>query len=652
MKRAVRPFAVVLGVMLCLMLGTQSAYAQIQRGLLPDSLQVDTTQLRTPKDTVTVTPMRFPQTLTYQTVSTDSLARWQLWVNWIDRKNREPAAITYRLGAEGRTDAVILNAHDPKHQQFYWEELLLNDPVSNSINWNLMPQYKIDRIEERSNGIVHTTRFNTLRYYVNKPLTMLNYTESDFSFRSLEFMLTQNLGRKTNFEISYWDRRDGGEYPRDDLQGLQLYTQLYHHLSDNLYLKGGFVWNRMELEHPFGYQIPELTLFNFNNLNAAANRTGASADLSAMNSMLTLYHRPDTTQPFDFSATLFANKRERRFRYQPDTTNYNMGSVGGALRKRFQWPGRRVEAALRTEFFGDRNEQDPNVLTRSNWLLSGGEVCAVQNLPGRIELEGRGRGSWRSDGFSSYDLSGAIRFRPFSWLQLSTDASLGQFMPTMQELYWQSRAYRGNPDLTPESILRLGGEVKVTAGATEAGLRAERKAISDGIHLTTDSTFANMADYSVLAGTLFGRFDNRFMELNGSVTYHRYQADRLTPFTGRLLRGSDRMMLKGSAYWKGYAFNRATFIKAGVFGILSPTNYLSAEYNPLLDRWQNANQTQLVPAFYRVDLDVSARIRWFMVLLRFENLLDNVGQAGYFETAGYPMSNRRFIFGIRVRFRN
>jgi hypothetical protein len=53
-----------------------------------------------------------------------------------------------------------------------------------------------------------------------------------------------------------------------------------------------------------------------------------------------------------------------------------------------------------------------------------------------------------------------------------------------------------------------------------------------------------------------------------------------------------------------------------------------------------------------MDVEVSARIRWFMMLLTWENVLDQAGQLGYFETVGYPMPERRFKFGIRVLFTN
>src|SRR5690625_345972 len=111
-------------------------------------------------------------------------------------------------------------------------------------------------------------------------------------------------------------------------------------------------------------------------------------------------------------------------------------------------------------------------------------------------------------------------------------------------------------------------------------------------------------------------------------------------------------LLKAKLYWKNYLFERATFVKAGLVGHFSPQAYHAAEYLPELNRWQYGTQSFLNPSHTRLDAEVSARVRWFMVLLRWENVLDRVNQLGYFETVGYPMPERRFIFGLRVLFTN
>jgi hypothetical protein len=53
-----------------------------------------------------------------------------------------------------------------------------------------------------------------------------------------------------------------------------------------------------------------------------------------------------------------------------------------------------------------------------------------------------------------------------------------------------------------------------------------------------------------------------------------------------------------------------------------------------------------------MDAELSARVRAIMVVIRWENALDGLGQAGYFEASSFPMPPRRLIVGIRAQFRN
>ena len=608
--------------------------------------QIDTSGIR-------VVPWQFSTLPTTDLVSTDSLSRWQLWLNWLQHKERDRDAITYRLNRIGRSDAMIHQTHEPKHQQLYWEEISLNDPVSNTINWNFIPQFKIRTITEQQVGIEHTTRFRLRQYYLNKPLTKLNYTEGKSNFRSLNFMLTQNLGRKTNYELSYWDRRDGGPLPRNDLNGLQLFARVFHTLDEKRSLKLSFLMNNLDLDESFGYQIPDLERFDFQFTNVFPNVSNASSNTNARNIQINYYKRPDTTKSHNFQAALFFNNRDRELDFSPDSINYQISSIGGSVQKWITWKGFDANGSIRAERFNNSDSRETSSITADSWSMAKASGTVRFGKSNKINLESTGDFTVRSDGEQAYNFSAKAVIPLGKKLSLTADGSIGQFMPTIQEKYWQSNLFSGDTDLESESIRRAGATVEYQANEQlRTGVRAEIKQIQEGIHLGADSVFNNMPDYTAQSVTAYGNYDTESVELRGSATFHRYDATTQSEFTNRLLRGQDRLFLKGAAYWKGYAFNRATFVKIGLFGIFSPTNYMAAQYQPVLDRWQNANNTQLIPSFYRVDLDVSARVRWIVVTLRFENLLDDVGQAGYFNTAQFPLPNRRFLFGLKVRFRN
>lgn len=607
--------------------------------------QVDTTGVR-------VVPWKFNQLPTTQMVSNDSLSRWELWTNWIGRKHRDKGVVTYRLGGVGRTDAMIHQTHEPKHQRLYWEEVSLNDPVSNSINYNFIPQFKISRMTERQEGINHVTRFNVRQYYLNKPLTKLNYTESKFNFRSLNFMLTQNLGRKTNYELSYWDRRDGNDLPRNDLQGLQIFSRVFHTIDDKRSVKASFLMNDIDLDESFGFQIPDLDQFSFVFENTQPNEFNANSSTSGKNVQFSYYERADTTKPHHFQATAAWNTRERNVNFEQDSVSYEIASFAGSARKWLNWGPWSANASVRFETFRDKENQR-STLNKSNWSLFESDFSSSLDLGKRFNIESKAAVKYRTDGEQGFDVSAKTVYDVTPKWRVTLDGAFGQNLPTIQEKYWQSNLIQGDENLDVEKIARVGGTVEYMPNdEIKTGVRGELKSIEDGIHLNQDDTFENMETYRARSITAFGEWNTDVYELSGSVTWHSYDADETNDFTQRLLRGKDRLFLRGGAYWKTYAFNRATFVKMGLFGIFSPNQYQAAEYRPVIDRWQNANDSQLIPSYYRVDLDVSARVRWIIFTLRFENILDNVGQLGYFETAQYPLDNRRFFFGIKVRFRN
>jgi len=608
--------------------------------------QVDTSDIR-------VVPWQFSELPASDLVSNDSLSRWQLWLNWLEHKERDRDAVTYRLNGIGRSDAMIHQTHEPKHQQLYWEEISLNDPVSNTINWNFIPQFKISTITEQQVGIEHTTRFRLRQYYLNKPLTKLNYTEGKSNFRSLNFMLTQNIGRKTNYELSYWDRRDGGPLPRNDLNGLQLFARVFHTLDEKRSLKLSFLMNNIDLDESFGYQIPDLNRFGFQFTNVFPNVSNASSNTNSRNIQINYYKRPDTTESHNFQAALFLNNREREVEFSPDSIDYQISSFGASVQKWINWKGFTANGAIRGEHFSNGASSETSSISADSWSTAEASASVRFGEEKWFTAESSGDFTLRTDGEQAYSFSAEVALQLNKKISVSVDGSVGQFMPTIQEKYWQSNFFSGTTNLESETIRRAGTTIEYQPNERlKTGVRAEIKQTQDGIHLSADSVFNNMPDYNAQSVTAYGNYETESIELRGSATLHRYDASTQSEFTNRLLRGQDRLFLKGAAYWKGYAFHRATFVKIGLFGIFSPNNYMAAQYQPVLDRWQNANNTQLIPSFYRVDLDVSARVRWIIFTLRFENLLDDVGQLGYFNTAQYPLPNRRFLFGMKVRFRN
>ena len=244
------------------------------------------------------------------------------------------------------------------------------------------------------------------------------------------------------------------------------------------------------------------------------------------------------------------------------------------------------------------------------------------------------------------------------WLDVSAFGGYATRMPDLQALYWESNFFSGNSDLLNETSYTAGAETTVGLGRYfSVNGRIDIRQINEGVFMSrtgqgTD-TFMNIDPYTSMSATGTLNLNSPLFEGMASATYASFESSTLeNSINAGLQNSGDRLWLKGSLYWKNYLFDRATFVKAGLVGLYSPNFMRTAEYIVPLNRWQQGTQELLNPPFSRVDVDVSARIRWFMVLLRWENIFDRVTQRGYFETVGYPMPEQRFILGLRILFTN
>lgn len=619
-------------------------FAPMSDSVAADSAAEDSVEL------FRVFPWKYHAPINAETVSTDSTLRWQNWPDWSYKKNRDLGVISYRLGTIERSNSYLLNAQEPRYLILQWEDITLNDPVSGTAHWNLIPLHKVKSVYERDEGLYHTTNYYLRHYYLNSPLTKLNYDESKFDYRSLEFTVSQNFSQQTNAEVSYWDRRGGGEYNNSNVAGRQIFARIFHQLDHRQALKLGYINTRYTVGEPFGYAVSNPATFSFDRFTALPNQSNAESVLKSSLLSLRYYRRSaDTTEVWDdLHAGIFLNNQGRELTYSSDSTSYEVRSYGANVKKWFDLNFLELEGGASYELSSVKNPQSSNI-TRDKWGLLRAEGAAVLEPLDAIIFTGSASYHRRSDGFDDYRMGVGAELRIGRFIQLSGKITKGTLMPTPQQLYWSSVEYEGNPSLQNEEISEMSAEISILPlESLELGIQGQLKEIDNGIMVRADSVFGNITPYRSLSATPYITLNSRLFEITGSATYHRFEN------TGPLgvLDENERVWLKGSAYIKGYLFDRATFVKAGFAGMFSPFRYRPANYNPVLDYWQPLNSDSFLPSFERLDLDISARIRKIMVVLRWENILDDVTQLGYFETAGYPMSQRRFIFGLRVFFRN
>jgi len=615
----------------------------------PPPQQIDSVDQKPP---LTVQPWDFHAPIGAQITETDSTLRWQIWPDWTYKLNRDHGVSSYRMGTGIRSHAVQYHAHEPRHQQLYWEGISLNDPVSGALNWTLIPQHKIEKVYQQDLGTEYRTTYYLRQYYLNKPLSRLIYSESSYTNRNLEFEVSHNLSRRMNVELSYWDRRTGGEYANSEITGRQIFGKISYHLDEQQYLKLNYVNNNYDIGRSFGYNIPDMRLFNFDKFSAVANQNSARSQETSSLLALNYYQRSaDSTVTTDnLHAGIYYRGNERSLTYSADTTSYTVQSVGASAKKWWKLGGLSLETSANYTQYFNQSASNGSLLA-SNWGLFETEGRISLDFTPIIDFTGGGNFKLRTDGFQSYRLNATSNIN-LGGFTLTPGISSGAVMPTQQQLHWQSVEYEGNSSLDNEKIQEARGTLSYQFNPdARIGIRGQHKDITDGI-MAVDSSFTNVGSYASQSATFFFDWNLQHFEFSGSATMHRFARSFTEPGNTIPMDPSERVWLKGGAYWKGYLFNRATYIKAGLSGMIAPFRYQADDYKPVLDTWQPISDDQQLPVFNRLDVDISARVRSIVFLLRWENVLYDVSQLGYFETAHYPMSERRFIFGVRALFRN
>tara|TARA_R100001143_G_C3361305_1_gene136494 strand:- start:5633 stop:7669 length:2037 start_codon:yes stop_codon:yes gene_type:complete len=586
----------------------------------------------------------------YELAETDSTLRWVNMLNMADRFHQEKGAITYRMGTVGRMDGIEFHAFETRHMNLELEGLRLNDPLTGAVNWNRLPIHKISTMTERDYGGSYRAQTRLRDHYLTQPRTYLNFDESKYNYRSLEFAYTQNFRNTTNLELSFWDRRAGGAYNRQEIVGRQVVARLYHQLSDKWLLKAAYIDNSIERQEPFGYNISNPALFAFNRFSASALQSNANGEQASKDIYLQAHYRDSTHS--DVSSKIGLHYQTDRWSLDSsvDSVSTDFQRLELFARQEINVVGTELSATARAFVLNERAKEN---LSESHWIGTELELGISRPILRIFQLQGDASLSTLSSTEQAGELTGRVLFEPGNRFHFSIFTGLLSSAPDLQSLYWRSNLYNGNDSLINEESFFAGASMKLpVTGLFNVGLRADFRNTEHAAYLNGDGEFVSIDPYDLYSGTIWLEHDSRIFESEISGTYKSYVTTSQNPVNQTLEGAGDRIWIKGNIYWKNYLFDNATFVKAGLSGVYSPNPFRTAEFITPLNRWQHGTNEFKNPSYYRVDLDVSARIRWFMVLLKWENIFDRVQQLGYFESVGYPMPERRFRFGIRVLFTN
>ena len=137
-------------------------------------------------------------------------------------------------------------------------------------------------------------------------------------------MITQNFSERTNAEISFWDRRDGGNYLDNDIQGSQTILKGYHYLKQNLQLRALVLRNQFDRGEPFGYNYDNQQAFTFSKYTTTPNSENKTSDNLRRDISIGLYSREDSLSIEKWGIEVQHNKDEFNLPFTTDTLNWDV----------------------------------------------------------------------------------------------------------------------------------------------------------------------------------------------------------------------------------------------------------------------------------------------------------------------------------------
>lgn len=629
--------------------------AQIPEGILANPsqfAQVDTTE----QEVEEILPWRIRSQIGHKSLTNDSLLRWQIWPNWGDFIAYRKDVIAYRQGTIGRLDAFEIDGYAPGEQEVSLNGIPLNNPITGIVNYNHIPSNRVGNMTE-AKGSVYESNIRLRDFYLIEPLSYLNFDESALDYRNLEFMVAQNFNERTNAEISFWDRRDGGYYPLNNVQGSQILMKGYHYLNQNKQVRALILRNQFEREESFGYVVPDPQTFAFSQFSTqpikskfGSSTSGYESDILRRDFSLGIYSRKDSTSAEEDGLEFIHSKNEYSLPFDSDTLGWNLRTQAVQGFRSFNFSKFTLNTDVSLSRFVTKKNRS---LSKSNWGIAkiGSQISFMPSQP--MELYSLAKLTVRSDDKIGYSLDVGLTYKSRFF---STTTTVGTYskIPTIQHMYWVSPEFRGQQNLENIKGLNLSTNMEINwSESFNTGLTARWQSIDQDVFVGTDSSFVNSEAYNVLSGSVWGNFENQRFQIESSAVVHAAFSKTPTNVLDANNKPDRKIWIRNNAYIKGYVFDRAAFVKLGLLTTFSPFPYRARLFNAELQYWENAALNQAdIPAYFRMDAELSARVRSMMIVMRWENALDGFGQAGYFEAATLPMPGRRLIVGIRAQFRN
>lgn len=639
-----------------------------------------------------------PEHSAHHQIASDSLLRWRPSRTLSGWLYEEGAGTLFRLGTIGRSEAFHLNAMEPRHASLQLESMELADPITGGVHWDIIPYAQIASIARLGDGVGSETKIHLREHYVRDPRLYLNFFESGAQIRDLNVLYTHNLSRRFNVELGYDDLRDALPFSGMDVKGTRIQGRVHFQLNPNLRIKAGVLDYASSADESFGYVEGSMIDFTFDPLTIRPKVSNAVRQIDQFNAYVKLERWTPAGEGGLGHAQLGGLGHAQ----------LGSRSTLGVYRQTFDnvlsYPARPAEAGvgrwemhLQHQRHAKRLGIESEIRLRHE-TLSGASLSAVPGDPFLQAFATAGfhyafsfgpvvSGSLRLSRRTGSDLAASSRIglqmggEPPSPMQkvreftsetptpsqprispgLLLEVLGGRTEPDYQSLFWNANNVFGTPSLAPEEFLQVSTTAWLRArngvvGQIRGDLRRTEQAVwlPDLVNGAGVSFQSAPRYYSLAANAMVG-LHRRLLEADVTLNWNTFLIPALVSlddFQRRISRMDPMLWLRARAYVTTPIYRQAAFTRMGATLRYLPEQQSASAYHPSLGRWMTGTDPRRLPESLLLDVHASTRLRWMMIQLSVEDVLDGVTRQGVFGSPGYPLSGRRFIFGIQVLFKH
>lgn len=561
--------------------------------------------------------------------ATDSSLRWQLWSGageWLSRRD----AFSYRLGGYGRSTGFVSGAAAMNGADWRWHGVPLRDPVSGQIDLATVPiDLSLSVLAPKAAVGPHILL--PMEYYVVKPQSRFAYEQSSHDYRVLDGTLALPVSARTQFQASYQGQKDGGRFDRAAFDGRRATGDVRHLLPSGGLLGAFALYQGAEAEESLGYEMGDPSSFSFNRFRAEAVSGNSTSRRRHLLTGMT-YRRPGSGATDGLS--VYRDLRRRDWR-SADTLGQRVTAWGLAASE--TWRAGRLMLRPDVELRYERPAGGGLLWTKPRWRTRTGGDAQMALHP---KLTAGAHVNFEAfDGQSGLTVGGHTALKLTHGLELNLSAGHEAKPQPWSVRYATGHGFRGNLDVGGYKAERVRLALERMSGLWRPAASVEWVSDENAPMLSGDSTFVGSPKSSAVAVWAGLGFESPHWELRGSAGLQRWDGS-----------GDVQALQRAEAFWKGPVIKSAAYLKAGAVATLSPLPYQSPLWLAEYGMWVRDENSAEVPAWFRVDVEFSARVRSLILLGRLENAFDGLGQRGYFEVLPYPMPARRFRFGVRVVF--